>query len=117
MTMKKRISILFSLFLLLLFNNIAFAAFAGKHSDSFNEFKQLIENRYVYKDYKKVDWDALYAKHEYKITHSWDAKAFSKNLNDMILEIKDSHFYVVGHDNYRPEWEKNNYNSDFAPNK
>jgi dUTPase len=113
--MKKRISILLSIYLLLLFNNIAFAAFTGKHSDSFNEFKQLIENKYVFKNSKNVDWKALYSKHEYKITHSWNAKEFAKNLNDMILEIKDSHFYVVGYSSYRPEWLKRNYNINALP--
>ncbi|MDR3333153.1 MAG: hypothetical protein LBT08_11050 [Synergistaceae bacterium] len=90
----------------------AFADETGNRK-SLEEFKHIISARYIYKDYKKVYWPSLYAKYEYPILSSRTEAEFAKNLNDLVMELKDAHFLVFDErekrlsGNSRPKIKKN----------
>lgn len=58
------------------------------------QFRRLVATKYIYKDHKQVHWNSLYAKHEYKILSSPTPDAFAKNLDELVVELKDTHFRV-----------------------
>ncbi|MDR3255360.1 MAG: hypothetical protein LBT31_07310 [Synergistaceae bacterium] len=68
---------------------------SARNKKALDEFKQIVSTRYIYKDYKKVHWPSLYAKHEYKILASATDREFAENLNGLVLELKDAHFSVM----------------------
>jgi C-terminal processing protease CtpA/Prc len=88
-----------------------------RNKKAFDEFKTIISTKYIYRDYKKIHWPSLYAKHEYKILASHDDTTFAENLNELVLELKDSHFNVFDENGTRISSHhgsslKKNYNLD-----
>lgn len=107
--------------LALLFCLISLPAFADENQKAFSEFKDIIDKRYIYRDYKLSDWSALYLKYEAKLLGAANSDEFSRILNDLIIEIKDTHFWVFDssgnqYASYRKEWNNSvNYNLDALP--
>ena len=117
--MRNRIaSVAIPVLLLLLAANGAFADTA-RNRKALDEFKHVVSSRYIYKDYKNVYWDALYAKYEYRILGSRTDDEFAVSLNELTKELKDLHFRVADSSNrYLPSDTRDlkaNYNLEAIP--
>jgi hypothetical protein len=117
---RKMVHLFISLLVILFFFDGDAFANVERNRVAFNEFKEIMSNCYIFKDYKNINWDNLYAKYENQILNSNTDDEFAYNLSLLVLEIKDSHFYVANsdgfvHPRYYPEWIKSNYNLDAIP--
>ena len=89
---------------------------ANENLTAWEEFKDIVANKYIYRDYKVSDWDALYSRYEAGLLNAADNEEFSKILYALILEIRDPHFWVFDsrgnqYKSYEKEWNnKINYN-------
>ena len=87
---KVRYSVVSALLLLVL----STGAFANVNQQSFNEFKDIMTNKYALGNYVISDWNALFAKYEASLINSTDSNSFATILNDLTIEIGDSHLLV-----------------------
>jgi len=86
----KKFAVMLSIFMVLFLVSTAFAS----NQAAFDEFKNLIQTQYIFRDFKGVNWPELYARHESQIVNSATADQFAQNLGILVGEIGDLHFRV-----------------------
>ena len=100
---------------------LAFPSRANENQTAFNEFKAIIDNKYIYRDYKVSNWGALYSKYENLLLTSSNSNEFSRILNNLVVEMKDTHFWVFDaqgnqYSGYHKDW-NNKVNYDATASK
>jgi hypothetical protein len=118
---KKLITLVFSVFLVLSLISTAFASQVDRNQAAFEQFKDLVANQYIFRDYKQVNWTNLYARYENQILNSSTDDQFAQNLGRLVGEVNDGHFVVYdtrGNPTVistTPTPPKTNYNLDAIP--
>lgn len=85
--------------ILLLFGLFSFGsscwADVASNQAVFNEVKELVASRYIYMDYKNVNWDALCNQYENQIVNSRNDNELFENIAVLLENIKDGHLKII----------------------
>ena len=58
---------------------------------NFESLWRIIDTKYCYLDYKKINWDSIHTAYKAKVTEKADATAFFDLMGTMLGELKDGH--------------------------
>ena len=58
---------------------------------NFESLWRIIDTKYCYLDYKKINWDSIHTAYKAKVTESADATTFFDLMGTMLGELKDGH--------------------------
>jgi len=61
------------------------------YKGNFQALWNIIDTRYCYIDYKKINWDSIYTVYHHKLPAIKDEVAFFDLLGNMLAELKDGH--------------------------
>ena len=83
---------------------------------NFEALWKIIDERYCFFDYKKIDWDAVHDKYETQINSSLDRYKLFDVLGRMLAELQDGHTNLISNFNTSRFWSWNdgypdNFNS------
>lgn len=99
MRMSKRYFTIFSLFtfvFLTFFSCIKEPeVYPNTYRGNFQSLWKIIDARYCYLDYKKIDWDSVYLAYSQRVDTVKDDRSFFDLMGDMLSVLKDGHVNLL----------------------
>ncbi len=83
------------------------------HLGNFEALWKIIDTRYCYLDYKKINWDSIHAVYQTHVTETVDELAFFDLLGSMLAELRDGHVNLYSNFDRSRYWK---WYTDFASN-
>ncbi|MCL1942010.1 MAG: S41 family peptidase [Candidatus Azobacteroides sp.] len=72
---------------------------------NFDALWKIMDEHYCFFEYKKIDWNDVYAKYQPRITSQMSDEALFKELGDMLAELKDGHVNLVSNFSMSRYWD------------
>ena len=83
------------------------------HEGNFEALWKIIDTRYCFLDYKKIDWDSIHDVYKLRLKTDTTEFQFFDQLGDMLDELKDGHVNLSSSFDRSRYW---NWFTDFPPN-
>lgn len=88
---------------------------------NFESLWRIIDTRYCYLDYKKINWDSIHAAYEPRVLNTMDKVTFFNLMGEMLAELKDGHVNLYSDFNTSRYWKwyteyPDNYNAKLILN-
>lgn len=103
------------LFILLFSSCIEEPSYNDTPKDNFEALWKIIDEQYCFLDSKNIDWDAIHAKYEPKITSEMSNEGLFEVLGEMLAELKDGHVNLYAAHDVARYWKwYENFDSNFS---
>jgi hypothetical protein len=77
----------------------------NSNSDNFEALWSIIDKRYCYLDYKKINWDSIHAVYAAQVDNSLNKYEFFDLMSNMLAELKDGHVNLYSDFDISRYWE------------
>jgi len=77
---------------------------SNTNKGNFEALWTIIDTRYCYLEYKKINWDSIHAVYEPRVLNSMDKVAFFDLMGEMLAELKDGHVNLYSDFNTSRYW-------------
>lgn len=93
--------------------NDAFMKFDNNPKANFDALWNIIDQNYCFFEYKKIDWNEVYASYSRRITPDMNNDALFDVMRDMLAELKDGHVNLIAAHDVTRYW---SWREDFPAN-
>ncbi len=83
------------------------------YQGNFEALWNIIDTKYCYLDYKRINWDSIYTVYNSRIDTTMSKTAFFNTMGDMLSELKDGHVNLYSDFNVSRYWK---WFSDYPAN-
>lgn len=66
-------------------------SFVDDPQGNFDQLWKIIDEQYCFLDYKNIDWDAIHAQYQKRISRNMTSEGLFQVLSEMLCELKDGH--------------------------
>lgn len=87
--------------------------YPNTNDGNFEALWSIIDTRYCYLDYKKINWDSIHTVYKQRVPNAKDEVAFFDLMGKMLGELKDGHVNLYSDFDLSRYWK---WYTDFAPN-
>lgn len=87
--------------------------YSNTYKGNFEALWKIIDTRYCYLDYKKINWDSIHTVYADSVEKVTDEFEFFNVMSHMLAELKDGHVNLYSDFNRSRYW---NWFTDYAPN-
>jgi len=89
--------------------------YANTYQGNFDALWNIMDTRYCYFDYKKIDWDSVYTVYQPKVTKTSNDEDFFELMGNMLNELKDGHVNLYSNFDISRYWKwYTDYPSNFS---